>query len=122
MIRELEGGLNHHMKLVFQRLIAILLLVIPGLLAAYGFLLMKNALFDYFAQMGITDFTPDFHWLKFIGGAVLFLIGIGFIGGWTFFRDRKHNYLSSRFRPKVPRPPRPTNTDAAHQSQDGKSE
>jgi hypothetical protein len=95
------------MNLIVQRLIAILLLVIPGLGAAYGFLLMKDALFDYFAKMGGVDAkTPDFGWGSFIVGALLFLIGIAFIGGWTFFRDRKRNYLSSRFRPQTPRPPR----------------
>ncbi|MCD9021302.1 DUF2627 domain-containing protein [Cohnella silvisoli] len=104
------------MKLIIQRLIAILLLVIPGLGAAYGFLLMKDALYDYFAQMGGVDSSaPDFSWGSFIIGAILFLIGIGFIGGWTFFRDRKRNYLSSRFRPSKPRPPRPS-------VDDGKSE
>ncbi|MBB6692938.1 DUF2627 domain-containing protein [Cohnella xylanilytica] len=98
------------MKLVISRLIAILLLVIPGLLAAYGFLLMKDALFDYFAQLGNVELpTPKFAWLDFALGFVLFLVGVGFIGGWIFFRDRKHNYLSSRFRPKRPRPPRATN-------------
>jgi hypothetical protein len=96
------------MNLIIQRLIAILLLVIPGLGAAYGFLLMKDALFNYFAQMdGIDSTTPDFSWGTFVVGAVLFLIGIAFIGGWTFYRDRKRNYLSSRFRPKTPRPVRP---------------
>lgn len=100
------------MKLTIQRLIAILLLVIPGLGAAYGFLLMKDSLYDYFAQMGgIDSMTPDFSWGAFIIGAILFLIGIGFIGGWTFFRDRKRNYLSSRFRPKTARPSRPNNTN-----------
>ncbi|TVY04484.1 DUF2627 domain-containing protein [Cohnella terricola] len=97
------------MKLLIQRLIAILLLVIPGIAAAYGFLLMKDSLYDYFAKIGDASINaPDFAWIKFIGGAILFLAGVGFIGGWIFFRDRKHNYLSSRFRPKVPRPPRPS--------------
>lgn len=98
------------MKLTIQRLIAVLLLVIPGLGAAYGFLLMKDALYDYFAQVGdIESTTPNFSWGMFSIGAVLFLLGIAFIGGWTFFRDRKRNYLSSRFRPKSPpRQPRPS--------------
>ncbi|WP_276351883.1 DUF2627 domain-containing protein [Cohnella caldifontis] len=95
------------MKLVLSRLIAILLLVIPGLGAAYGFLLMKDALFTYFADMGkLGPQNPDFEWLHFLAGFFLFLIGVSFIGGWIFFRDKKHNYLSSRFRPKRPRPPR----------------
>jgi hypothetical protein len=106
------------MKLTIQRLIAILLLVIPGLGAAYGFLLMKDSLYDYFAQMGSVDSTPDFTWGRFIIGAILFLLGIGFIGGWTFFRDRKRNYLTPRFSPKTPRPPRSNSNN----SNDGKSE
>ncbi|MBB6635501.1 DUF2627 family protein [Cohnella thailandensis] len=94
------------MKLVISRLIAILMLVIPGLAAAYGFLLMKDALFDYFAQLGDVELnTPHFEWLPFVLGFILFLLGVGFIGGWIFFRDRKHNYVASRFRPKRPRPP-----------------
>jgi len=93
-------------KLVISRLIAILMLVIPGLAAAYGFLLMKDALFDYFAQLGDVELnTPHFEWLPFVLGFILFLLGVGFIGGWIFFRDRKHNYVASRFRPKRPRPP-----------------
>jgi hypothetical protein len=95
------------MKLIISRLIAVLLLVIPGIGAAYGFLLMKEALYDYFAQTGNVDVTPYFAWGMFILGAVLFLCGIAFIGGWTFYRDRKRNYLSPRFRAKRPRPPRP---------------
>nr|WP_281067852.1 DUF2627 domain-containing protein [Cohnella thailandensis] len=87
-------------------MIAILMLVIPGLAAAYGFLLMKDALFDYFAQLGDVELnTPHFEWLPFVLGFILFLLGVGFIGGWIFFRDRKHNYVASRFRPKRPRPP-----------------
>lgn len=93
------------MKLIIQRLIAILLLVIPGLSAAKGFLLMKDALFDYFADMGDVKITPNFAWGSFVLGAFLFLLGIAFIGGWVFYRDRKRNYLAPRFRPK--RPPRP---------------
>lgn len=93
------------MKLILQRLIAILLLVVPGLAAAKGFLLMKDALFDYFADMGDVSIMPNFAWGAFILGAFLFLIGIAFIGGWVFYRDRKRNYLAPRFRPK--RPPRP---------------
>lgn len=98
------------MKLVISRLIAVLLLVIPGVAAAYGFLLMKDAVFDYFAQLGNVDLpSPHFDWLRFSIGFVVFLAGVGFIGGWIFFRDRKHNYLSPRFRPKRPRPPKQTN-------------
>lgn len=95
------------MKQILSRLLAIILLVVPGIGAAYGFLLMKNSLFDYFADMGnVALQNPTFKWGTFILGFVLFFAGISFIGGWIFFRDRKRNYLAPRFRPKRPRPVR----------------
>jgi len=95
------------MRLVLSRFIAVLLLVIPGIGAAYGFLQIKNTLFDFFASFGPEDPAPAFNWLRFIIGLVLFLGGVGFIGGWIFFRDRKRNYVAPRFRKKRPRPPKP---------------
>ncbi|TBL79836.1 DUF2627 domain-containing protein [Paenibacillus thalictri] len=85
------------MKLVLYRLIAILLLVIPGVLATYGFLAMKDALF---AQFGPEETNPHILWGKFTLGLVCFAAGVAFIGGWTFFRDRKRNYVAPRFRKK----------------------
>ncbi|WNR42532.1 DUF2627 domain-containing protein [Paenibacillus roseipurpureus] len=82
------------MKAPFYRFIAILLLVIPGLTATYGFLAMKDA---FFAQF---DADSGMLWGKFFLGLLLFLLGVAFIGGWTFFRDRKRNYLAPRFKPK----------------------
>jgi hypothetical protein len=87
------------MKTVLARLGAMLMLAIPGVVAAYGFLKMKNAFFDYFADLGnmyVAD--PTFDWGQFIWGALLFLAGVGFIGGWIFYRDRKRNYVAPRFR------------------------
>ncbi|MFD0694926.1 DUF2627 domain-containing protein [Paenibacillus sp. GCM10027628] len=86
------------MKAPFFRFIAILLLVIPGLAATYGFLAMKDAVFAQFNG-------EDGHvlWGKFSFGLLLFLIGVAFIGGWTFFRDRKRNYVAPRFKAKRPK-------------------
>lgn len=96
------------MRQVIIRFIAVLLLVIPGLGATYGFLLMKDAVFHYFSSFGDETVTVrHFEWWMFLGGLVLFLIGVAFIGGWTFYRDRKRNYVAPRFRQKRPRPPRP---------------
>lgn len=75
----------------FSRFIAVLLLVVPGWIATYGFLLMKNALFDSFAP-------GAWPWLPFLGGLLMFGAGVGFIGGWIFYRDRKRNYVAPRFR------------------------
>ncbi|NEW06172.1 DUF2627 domain-containing protein [Paenibacillus sp. SYP-B3998] len=83
------------MKAPFYRFVAILLLVIPGITATYGFLAMKDAVFAQFN----TDIGHVL-WAKFTLGLILFLIGVAFIGGWTFFRDRKRNYVAPRFKAK----------------------
>ncbi|PYI55035.1 DUF2627 domain-containing protein [Paenibacillus flagellatus] len=89
------------MKDKFQRFVAILLLVIPGIAATYGFLAMKDA---WFAQFGPEDENPHILWGKLLVGLVLFAAGVAFIGGWIFFRDRKRNYVAPRFRAKKRRP------------------
>lgn len=85
------------MKVTLYRFIAMLLLVIPGLMATYGFLAMKDA---WFAQFDQTAAYPGILWGKLILGLILFGVGVAFIGGWIFFRDRKHNYVAPRFREK----------------------
>ncbi|MBP1988992.1 DUF2627 domain-containing protein [Paenibacillus eucommiae] len=83
------------MKSPFYRFVAILLLVIPGIMATYGFLAMKDAIFAQFAEE-----NGHVLWGKFSLGFVLFGLGVAFIGGWTFFRDRKRNYVATRFKAK----------------------
>ncbi len=85
------------MKLVIQRLIAILLLVVPGLMATYGFVTMKDA---WFNQFGAANNDPHIQWGKLALGLALFAAGVAFIGGWTFYRDRRRNYVAPRFRQK----------------------
>jgi Ni/Fe-hydrogenase subunit HybB-like protein len=87
------------MKLIILRLIAVILLVIPGFFATYGFLRMKDAVF---VSLG-PNHMP---WGMFLIGLLLFAVGIAFIGGWIFFRDRKRNYVAPRFKPKKTRKPR----------------
>ena len=88
------------MKLLISRFIAILILVIPGLLAMTGFLMMKDDIFNYFAMHGDDTAVPEFAWLHFGGGLLLFLAGMSFLGGWILPRDRKKNYVGPRFREK----------------------
>jgi threonine/homoserine/homoserine lactone efflux protein len=85
------------MKAAFYRFIAIMMLVIPGLAATYGFLAMKDA---FFAQFGPPENDPHVQWGKLLLGLVLFLAGVAFIAGWIFFRDRKRNYVAPRFKAK----------------------
>lgn len=90
------------MKTALSRFIAILLLVIPGFLATYGFLAMKDSVFAQF------DPLHPMSWGKFILGLILFIAGIAFIAGWVFFRDRKRNYVATRFKAKRNLPKKPT--------------
>jgi len=82
-------------KAALYRFIAILMLVVPGIMATYGFLAMKDA---FFAQFGSPELNPGVEWGKMFVGFVLFLAGVAFIGGWIFFRDRKRNYAAPRFK------------------------
>ncbi|MEF2964437.1 DUF2627 domain-containing protein [Paenibacillus sp. M1] len=85
------------MKLMISRFIAIIILVIPGIAAMTGFLKMKDALFQYMYQHGDDSLaTVTFDWLNFAIGLLLFVAGIGFLGGWIFFRDKKRNYAGPR--------------------------
>ncbi|MED4956917.1 DUF2627 domain-containing protein [Paenibacillus sp. FSL R5-0527] len=91
------------MKLMISRFIAILMLVIPGIAAMTGFLKIKDALFDYMSKHGDDSLAKvTFDWLQFGFGLLLFAAGVGFLGGWIFFRDRKRNYVGPRFRKKEP--------------------
>lgn len=81
-----------------SRFLAVLLLVIPGGLATYGFALMRESVMSALGP-------PPFSWWTFLGGLGLFCGGVAFIGGWIFYRDRKRNYVAPRFRKKRKRPP-----------------
>jgi hypothetical protein len=88
------------MRLLISRFIAILILVFPGLLAMKGFLMMKDDIFNYISMHGDDSVIPEFAWLHFGGGLLLFLAGMSFLGGWILTRDRKKNYVGPRFREK----------------------
>ncbi|WP_010530909.1 DUF2627 domain-containing protein [Lentibacillus jeotgali] len=65
------------------RIIAVLMLLIPGLISAIGIKLMRDTLFN--------DFYPVFIHIsiQFIAGFLLFLGGLAFIAGFIVYRDRK---------------------------------
>ena len=87
-------------KLVWQRLLALLLLVIPGAIATWGFKTIRDVLFYYTAEIGNEEISASIDWLKLIIGILAFLGGIAFIAGWILYRDRKRNYVAPRFKAK----------------------
>ncbi|WP_338750003.1 DUF2627 domain-containing protein [Bacillus sp. FJAT-52991] len=74
------------------RIVALLILVIPGFLAGLGIKLMRDMLF------GVSHPPFPFLWMQFIAGLLLFVGGLGFIAGFIFRRDRKNNKVQDRFK------------------------
>lgn len=69
------------------RLIAVLILLIPGVFAAYGIKLMRDTIFN--------EFNPIFIniGIQFVIGLLIFVLGLAFIGGFIVHRDRKRNLV-----------------------------
>lgn len=82
------------MRIFMIRIIALLILVIPGIIAAYGIKMMRDMVFG----ITIRPFTSSLLWLQFISGLLLFLAGLAFIGGFILHRDRKKNKVQNRFK------------------------
>ncbi|MET3682422.1 hypothetical protein ABID56_000501 [Alkalibacillus flavidus] len=74
-----------------MRLLALIIMIIPGVIAAYGMKLMRDA---FFGQVAAIFFNNVF--LQFIGGLALFIGGIGFIGGFIVHRDRKRDKIPNK--------------------------
>ncbi|WP_062104731.1 DUF2627 domain-containing protein [Bacillus niameyensis] len=73
------------------RIVALIILLIPGVIAGYGIKLMRDMLF------GILQKPFPFLWTQFITGLFLLILGLGFIGGFILHRDRKRNKVQKRF-------------------------
>lgn len=73
-----------------MRIVAVLMLFIPGLLAAYGIKLMRDALF---AQLFPIFYNIS---IQFLVGLILFLLGLFFIGGFIYRRDQKRNLIKPK--------------------------
>ncbi|WP_369405482.1 DUF2627 domain-containing protein [Aneurinibacillus tyrosinisolvens] len=79
------------------RFIAVMIIyVIPGAVAAYGFKTMRDTLYLYF--------DPAIHHFllgRFLTGLVFFILGVAFIAGFILHKDRKKNLVQKRFRRKT---------------------
>ncbi|MGG3802995.1 DUF2627 domain-containing protein [Metabacillus fastidiosus] len=73
------------------RLIALIIMLIPGLIAALGIKLMRDIFF------GVLHSPIPSLSLQFLLGFIFFIAGLGFIAGFIFRRDRKNNKVQQRF-------------------------
>ncbi|XVY16070.1 DUF2627 domain-containing protein [Bacillus subtilis] len=75
-----------------SRLLALLILVIPGAISALGIKLMRDTLFGH----TIKPFSALC--LQGLSGFIFFGIGLYVLAGFILYRDRKRNQVSPRFR------------------------
>jgi uncharacterized membrane protein len=77
-----------------DRILALLIMLIPGFIAAFGVKLMRDMVFGKL-------FAPiPFLWLQFLLGLLFFAAGLAFIAGFILHRDRKRNKVQKRFQKK----------------------
>jgi hypothetical protein len=80
------------------RIIALIIVLIPGFFAAVGIKFMRDMFF------GILHEPIPFLGLQFVIGILLFIIGLGFVAGFILHRDRKKNKVQTRFQQVKKRP------------------
>ncbi|HLS34616.1 MAG TPA: DUF2627 domain-containing protein [Bacillota bacterium] len=72
------------------RFIAVMLLLIPGFIAAFGIKLMRDTMF--------ADYYPFLinNGIQFVVGFIMFIAGTAFIGGFILHRDRKKGLVKNK--------------------------
>jgi hypothetical protein len=74
-----------------QRYIALIIVLIPVIMAVLGIKLIRDLTF------GILQPPIPFLWLQFLIGLLLIGLGLFLIGGFIFYRDKKRNKIQTKF-------------------------
>lgn len=95
-----ERGKDGHyfmkfLKPLCERILAILIICIPGVIAIFGWKWMRDILHNFFAGQ-------PFAWLSFLGSLLLFLTGIAVTGSFIYYRDNKRNRIQNDRRQPSP--------------------
>ncbi|WML47577.1 DUF2627 domain-containing protein [Neobacillus sp. PS3-34] len=77
-----------------KRIIALMIMLIPGFLAALGIKLMRDMVFGRL-QAPFPSLS-----LQFLAGLLFFIGGLWFVAGFILHRDRKRNKVQSKFQGK----------------------
>jgi uncharacterized membrane protein len=89
-----ENKLDRKGEIIMQRLAAFIVLLIPGIGAAWGIKLMRDALFGVQASV-----FPV--WLQFLFGLVILVLCVGFFAGFLYRRDQRNGKIpKDRFKRK----------------------
>ncbi|MCF6094426.1 DUF2627 domain-containing protein [Microaerobacter geothermalis] len=75
-----------------QRIIALSLIGFFIFLGGWGWKLMRDTIFRYFDPA-----IQTFQWGTFLLGLLLFVIGVAFMGGFIFHKDKKRKLVQPRF-------------------------
>jgi hypothetical protein len=75
-----------------KRIIALIIVLIPGILAVVGIKLMRDMLF------GIIQAPFPNLLFQFLVGFLFFVCGLAFVAGFIFHRDRKRSKVQKRFK------------------------
>ncbi|GGB05093.1 DUF2627 domain-containing protein [Macrococcus hajekii] len=73
-----------------QKILALLVLIIPIYLAGLGIKWMRDAVFGVL--------VPELHyiWLQFLLGAVFSVLGIAFVGGYILHMEKRNNRVPKK--------------------------
>lgn len=74
-----------------QRFIALIIVLIPVILAVLGIKLIRDMTF------GVLQPPIPELWMQFLVGVIFLVGGMYLIGGFIFHRDKKRNKLQKRF-------------------------
>ncbi len=74
-----------------QKIIALLILVIPIYLAGLGIKWMRDAVF------GVLVPELQFIWLQFVIGLILAVAGIAFVGGYILHMEKRTERVQKKF-------------------------
>lgn len=72
------------------RILAVLIIFLPGVIGALGIKLMRDAFFSEVYPFLINEVV------QFIVGLIMFVGGLAFIGGFIYHRDKKRNLLKEQ--------------------------
>lgn len=78
-----------------RKILALIILVIPGILAAIGIKYMRDSMF------GIVNDPFTLTVVQFVIGLLMAVFGIWFIGGYILYREKKNKRAQDKFLKKV---------------------